>query len=87
MHDRLHLKFAQCLDAVKYPFVRVFVNRSRGELRLADTYCRCHNKHRLRAKSVCLLLVGRKIGKTKDKLRKCRGEDSASEEVTAEEEG
>lgn len=86
MHDRLHLEFAQCLDTVQYPFVRVFVNRSRGELGLADTYCRRHDKHRLRAKRVCLLLVRRKISKPKNKLCKCRGEDSASKEVTAEEE-
>jgi hypothetical protein len=86
MHDRLDLKLTQCLDAVQYPLARVFVNRCRREFRLADAYCRCHNKHRFRAKCVRFVLIQRTISEAKNELRQRRSEDSASKEVTAEKE-
>ena len=84
MHDRLSLPFTQCLNAVHYPLIRIFVNVGRREFRLADAYRRCHNKHCFCAERVRLLLVGRKIGKSKNEFRKRHSEDSASKEVAAE---
>ena len=58
MHDGLHFKLTQSLDAVKYTLARVLVNGCSGKFRLADPDCGGHDEHRFRTQRICSLVVG-----------------------------